>query len=540
MNRNALLFALLMALAAAAPAFSDRVAVSDPNGKDFNAGQQLFYQMYNLTMQGQGQKLWLVKITGPSKQADGQTQVPVEVVGDVLGGKIEPFKTVFQTQRGRGGKFPSDKDGKLYMVPVWRQNDDAEKPVTDPWLLPIYMQQGFVEVSGADDGICRAASILFMKPENDKQRIEQANLVLEILQSQEDRVCGFTAGIMGYNSQLQIISSDRGDVTDRLAKLLLENKNEKVAQSLQRLYASAYNADVLPNDLKLLREMMLSKDSSVRNCTSYAMRNPAPERIKQLVPLFEDLFLGKEIDHTLAHSLMSQAGNWPQQQGELQPLYSRIARGEGPLPLVCRSVAQAYIYRRGDEKAARDLVLETMISLPTAVTFTYIAESRMVDVVPTILKAIRDGKLQWSGEIGLMLRVLTGRLQENTFQTSEDWNRWWTAVEKQGDPQRYVDNGFQDDETLEAIAALVSQLESGKYVERKKAREALEHLPLSPEIPSIRKALTSSDAETRNSLQGLLALREKASDKYLQALRQQAMGQAGVHVQPGMPLLIRR
>jgi hypothetical protein len=182
-----------------------------------------------------------------------------------------------------------------------------------------------------------------------------------------------------------------------------------------------------------------------------------------------------------------------------------IARGTATPPAEHkdRLVALRVLLDGGADDAAK-LVADTLVELPSAVALEYAVENDLDATVPAVLAAASEGTLVWSEAHAAALSLLTGRFPDGDL---ERFRQWWSGLQQAGRAEAMLKNSLVDADDQARAQALIRQLASLSYKQRRQAREQLGKMGMAI-LPALTEATSNADPDVAVAASALIAAAE--------------------------------
>ncbi|HET6429181.1 MAG TPA: hypothetical protein VFJ30_12265 [Phycisphaerae bacterium] len=311
-------------------------------------------------------------------------------------------------------------------------------------------------------------------------------------------LAGCFAGVNGWGYR---DGAKTASQPDAFARALLAVKDPKTRALAAQAYGAA-NADLLPRDPALLQSIFSHADKEVYTPALHNGLRRSVKRAESLTGLIRPALLGPACHVERRTLILSALTAWGEQAGLFAAELEAIARGRAAPPATdLDRVTALRLCLDADCDGADRLVLDTLVTVPSAVALKYAVDNKLYAVVPAVIGAARAGKLQWTETHGAALALLTRRHVDGKF---ESFDAWWAAVEKAGQGDAAVRDGFPDPDVVARCRELIAQLASPRYRVREAAKVKLCKLG-GAALGELEKASRSANPEVAASAAEALA-----------------------------------
>ena len=428
-------------------------------------------------------RLMVVEVLSPKplpKKKSGAINVKVKALADLGGGDedFKPFEFSSSVSLGSNRELAPKVDKKYYLASVYFYERNKVKTWRLNTVFYIRTPDGrgsfyyyMLPLERPDGPIMQVVGELAFGRRSDGKTVKNFERMLAFVAHEDAEVRGFAASYASVNGWGYSAAKGQSDQPDAFAKVLLGAKDAETRGRLAGAYKAA-GADLLPRDADLLEKVFHHSDPNVTiPALQYNLRH-ASKRGRDLAPLVREVLTSTGKPGRLG--TLRALADWGEPALVVRAKLDAIARGEKALKATPpERITALRTLLKAKVSDAEKLVLATLADVPSAVALEHAVEEKLYAVAPAIIRAARARKLTATPTHLAALSLLTRRFPGGTI---EQFDAWWSKIEKTGRAEGMIDTGFLDPAENAEARRLVEQLGSERYRERSNARKKLSRM----------------------------------------------------------------
>ena len=463
----------------------------------------LDHEQYRLVVVEPADPGKLAKLTGTSK-------LTVRVLSDIKNPaeKPAPKEVTLQVSVNANRQLAPDVGKKYYLALLRRHQIGGDRTLWYPmtfYNLPppgkrttVLKQYYLLGIDSPDAALTRAIRELVLSRGPAGKPADKFARMMEHIGGPDKPARDFAISFAAVNGWGFSGSDDQQAQPDAFARMLLGVADPEARRLMAEAYTNA-GADLLPRDAKLLERLFRHEDAETVRPVLGGNLRCGVKRAETLLPLIQEALGSPGPSGKTRQFVLEGLTTWGESAPALRPALEAIARGQPARKPRHRERLLA-LHLLMDWGGGEEIVLATLVEVPSAVVLRHAAERKVHAVVPAAIRAARGKKLIWSDAHSAAASLLARRFPDGDFET---FDRWWSDMEKAGRAEEVLRDGLSDAELLARARQLIARIGSSAYREREAARGALAKLGLAA-LPVLQQATKHADPEIAVSAEKLI------------------------------------
>lgn len=446
----------------------------------------------------------------------GTTKIPLRIVADVSKGaptadaKAESVQvTLSQTHR-----LAPSTDSRYYLgfmrrlnvrnTPTWHLIQMYHFRTTDAQRRTRYSYYYLLPIASPDGLLARAIRELILQAGDGDEPHRRFRRMLAYVAGEAGSARDLASSFAAANGWGFAGADDQNRQPDEFARALLALDDAATRRRMAGAYSAA-GADLLPRDPELLKRLFGHEDTDTLAPALRDNLRRAADRASELAGLIRAALAGTPNAARLRPLVLQGLTGWQDKALVFGGDLEAIVRGTAT-PAADhkdRLVALRVLLDGGADTAAK-LVGDTLVELPSAVALEYAVQNDLDATVPAVLGAVGEGKLVWSEAHAAALSLLTGRFCDGDL---DRFHQWWSGIQQAGRAEAMLQNSLMDAEEQARAQALIRQLSSPSYKQRRQARQQLGKMGMAI-LPALTEATSNADPDVAVAATALIASAE--------------------------------